>query len=289
MRDSAIQSLVDLGFTDLEARAYAFLLTESPATAYRVAQGTGKPVANTYKALDTLATRSAVMVDEGQTRLYRAVPLDDLLRDMERSFASRKAQARRELADVASSASDARVYQLATPDAVYAHAQRLIEGAQSKLVCDLFPEPARRLAPLLESAAGRCGVAMQGYEPISLRRVTTATFGGAPAVLDAVEGHLIVIVADRSELLMALLSPDGLSVSQAIVTASPFIASMIDAYLTSELITSRVIADARVRNDQSFMERLSEEGKPFRLAPGEPLVLTKPPRRRTSTRKPRSK
>lgn len=288
MHASAIQSLIDLGFTDLEARAYAFLLSESPATAYRVAQGIAKPVANTYKALDSLSVKSAVLVDEGQTRQYRALPLDELLQDMDRRQAGFRARARRELSKLASPATDARVYQLATTEAVYAHAQRMILGARSKVVCDLFPEPARTLAPVLESASQRCTVAVQLYEPLKLVDVTSALFAGAPGVLASVPGQLMVVVADRSELLMALISPDGQSVLQAITTASPFMASMIDAYLTSELVTSRVLADARHRGDEAIARHFSEQGRLFRLAAGEPLILTRARPRRKSSHKPPS-
>jgi hypothetical protein len=42
------KALMALGFTELEARIYTFLLQESPATGYRIAQAIQKPVANTW-------------------------------------------------------------------------------------------------------------------------------------------------------------------------------------------------------------------------------------------------
>ena len=41
-----VQALVDLGFTVMEAHIYVFLLSESPATGYRISRAIGKPVAN---------------------------------------------------------------------------------------------------------------------------------------------------------------------------------------------------------------------------------------------------
>ena len=63
-----------MGLNALEAEVYAQLLKESPLTGYGVAKALGKPAANVYKAIDTLADKGAVIVDEGGTRQCRAVP-----------------------------------------------------------------------------------------------------------------------------------------------------------------------------------------------------------------------
>ena len=52
--NTGIDALRELGFTELESRIYIFLLEESPATGYRIAQAIEKPVANTYKAIELL-------------------------------------------------------------------------------------------------------------------------------------------------------------------------------------------------------------------------------------------
>jgi hypothetical protein len=67
----SVRHLSTLGFTELEAAVYTFLVESSPATAYRVAQGIGRPVANTYKAVESLQQKGAVLVDETGTRLCR--------------------------------------------------------------------------------------------------------------------------------------------------------------------------------------------------------------------------
>jgi sugar-specific transcriptional regulator TrmB len=85
--------LTTLGFNELEAIAYAFLVENSPVTAYRVAQGIGKPVANTYKAVESLREKGAVLVDETGNKLCRAVPPAELLRKMERRFRSQQSKA----------------------------------------------------------------------------------------------------------------------------------------------------------------------------------------------------
>src|SRR5215468_10366506 len=112
---TAIDALTRLGFTALEAEVYTFLLGEPGATGYRIAQGIGKPVANTYKALESLQRKGAILVEDDESRRFRAVPAEELLLGLERDFAQTRAQAARALARLGTDeASDDRVYQLAT-------------------------------------------------------------------------------------------------------------------------------------------------------------------------------
>src|ERR1700730_2132659 len=85
--ESSAQALVALGFSGFEAEVYVRLLAEpQPVTGYKVAQVLGKPVANTYKALESLSNKGAVIIDDGANRMCRAVAADELLSKLERRF-----------------------------------------------------------------------------------------------------------------------------------------------------------------------------------------------------------
>src|SRR4028118_1654229 len=84
--EQSIRSLSELGFTELEAMVYAYLVENSPATPYRVAQEIGKPVANTYKAVKSLSQKGALLIDETKNRQCQAVPPDELLGKIKQSF-----------------------------------------------------------------------------------------------------------------------------------------------------------------------------------------------------------
>src|SRR5215813_11412219 len=99
--NDATAALVELGFTALEAEIYTWLAGETSATGYRIAQGIGKPVANTYKAIESLHNKGAILIEEDENRLCRAVPAGELLRALERGFASRRDHAARALANLA--------------------------------------------------------------------------------------------------------------------------------------------------------------------------------------------
>jgi len=83
-------ALTHFGFTALEAEIYAYLLTDSPVSGYRIAQAIHKPAANTYKALQTLEFKGAVFAEDGTTKQYVPIPKAELLARVTRDFERRR-------------------------------------------------------------------------------------------------------------------------------------------------------------------------------------------------------
>ena len=113
-----IQPLRELGLTALEAEIYAFLASGDSATGYRVAREIDRPTANTYKALESLRSKGAVVVEDGARRLYRAVTPGELLRTLERRFTASKERAAEALANLGRPILDDGVYRLRSTDQV---------------------------------------------------------------------------------------------------------------------------------------------------------------------------
>ena len=87
MKESKIiEMLRELGFNRIEAQIYIFLLPHSPMTAYKIAQKIGKPAANVYKAVECLAHKGALVIEDGPNRTCRAMPTDIFLRRAEQDF-----------------------------------------------------------------------------------------------------------------------------------------------------------------------------------------------------------
>src|SRR5882724_6196485 len=98
--DQCTDALMALGFTALEAGIYTTLLRKSPITGYGIAKELGKPAANTYKAIESLQTKGAIIVDDGESRLCRAVAPEEVFGQLERSFADNKKRAEAALAEL---------------------------------------------------------------------------------------------------------------------------------------------------------------------------------------------
>jgi hypothetical protein len=256
MRNQAAQALTFLGFSEIEALIYCFLLQESPATGYRISHAIGKPTANTYKAIAALAQRGAVIVDDSEKSLCRAVPYPELLETLGRDFDDRKRSAQVELARIKPATGDDRVYQLATIEQLQERARSMLAGATRAVLVDAFPTPLSWIKQDLLAAAKRgVRVAIRAYEPCSLKGVTVAVAGDAARIMSSWPGEQLSIAMDGDQFLTALVAKGGHDLHQAIWSNSTFLSCMQFNALQSELVMTDLQSHPDV--PRSTLESLS--------------------------------
>jgi sugar-specific transcriptional regulator TrmB len=231
-----VQALLAFGFTELEAEIYIFLLQEWPATGYRVAQGIGKPVANTYKAIESLQHKGAIMVDEGANRLCRALPAEELLAQLERNFQRSRKQAARALAPLRGGQEDDRVYQLKSLPQVLERCFQMLDRAQELVVLDVFPQPLEEIRSAVEQTVARgVQVAVHAYQPVVLRGAEVFFDPRGPSILQRWPGQWLNLVVDGQEFLMALVNAEGTGLHQAIWSGNACVAYLYYGALSAEL------------------------------------------------------
>lgn len=235
VRDS-VKALADLGFTNLEAEIYAFLLQESPATGYRIAQAIGKPAANTYKAIQTLEQKGAVIVEDGASRMCRAVSSDELLSRLSREFELKRNSALASLSALNHLTVDERIYQIRSRDQVFQRSREML-GEAKKVVLGVVPSPVvAELADEFLKAVGK-GV------DIALKSDQAVRIEGVESVVDASVSRTVStlqLVVDGEQTLVAVF--DGAILVQAIWTRSPALAITHHEGLASEICLANVAA-----------------------------------------------
>jgi len=237
----AIQALMRLGFTALEAEAYTWLLGEPGATGYRIAKGIGKPVANTYKALESLQKKGAVLVDEDENRVCRAVPAEELLGQLERGFASHRSDAARALSRVAGAEGDDRVYTLRTAAQVMERARSMLRTSRQVVLIDAFPGALAALRPEVARAVARgVDVAVKTYRPADAGGAETFVEPDGEDVLARWSGEWLNLIVDGAEHLLAFFDAGLIQVRQAIWTGSPYLSWVYHSALAAELVMAEV-------------------------------------------------
>jgi hypothetical protein len=232
------------------------LLKESPATGYRISHAIGKPTANTYKAIAVLAQRGAIVVDDAQNRLCRAVPPSELLDRIDRDFGTRRKQAEAQLAKIRPASNDDRVYQLGDVDQVLERARNMLAQAKSIAMVDAFPKIFAQIAPDLEAAAKRgVTVAVRAYEPAKLKGVAVLVAHDAARLLGTWPGEQLNLVVDAEQFMLALLTKDAANIHQAIWSNSTFLSCLQHNGLASELILTEAQRNGEAK--ATPMEKLS--------------------------------
>jgi sugar-specific transcriptional regulator TrmB len=234
VRDS-VKVLADLGFTNLEAEIYAFLLQESPATGYRIAQAIGKPAANTYKAIQTLEQKGAVIVEDGASRMCRAVSSEELLSRLTREFESKRSSAQSTLSALNHTTVDERIYQIRSREQVFQRAREMLAEANQVAVGVLPGKFADQLAENLLAATSRgVDVALKSDQSIRIEGVDVVV---EPTGVRA--RTTLHLVTDGDQTLIATFDDAG-GLLHAVWTRSPMLAVAHHEGLASELCLSVV-------------------------------------------------
>ncbi|MBN2537250.1 hypothetical protein JXB37_03125 [candidate division WOR-3 bacterium] len=249
--------LASIGLTGLEAAAYAALLREPGATAYHVAQLIGRAPANTYKALDGLLAKGAVVVDESSgSKTYAALPVREYLNTRRRELDARQDEIEQALAGETAGAVETGVYRLASADQVYERCRALIDGAKMLALVDAFPAPLAELTPALCAAAKRgVDVLVKPYATTAIPGCEVLEAGPAEPQLEVWNGDWLNVIADCSQSVQAFLAKDGAGVHAAAWCRNPYLAMLDFNGMASEFILTRVAAMADRGEDGRAIDR----------------------------------
>lgn len=204
------KALRDLGFSDLESHLYCELLRSAPATGYRLARSLGKAAANVYQALASLEQEGVIVVDDGATKSFRAVPPEELLSALEQRFGKRQQAARAALQRLHAPVPSDKIFQLRDVTQALTRAREMLIDAHEIVLFDLFPGPLRALHAELAAAAKR-GVQVAGivYSPDAPKEFLCLPSQGQPRAPENWPGSQLTLVTDARQFLVALLSEDG--------------------------------------------------------------------------------
>jgi len=235
-----VPALLDIGFNNLEAEIYITLLREAELTGYRIAKILGKPVANTYKALESLKNKGAVLQEMNASRkFYMAVPISDYLNLIEEQFRLKRKSAEAQLKDLKQLSVEKGIYKLQTVDRVYERCKSMIEKAKDVILADIFPIPMGYLKDALVIAATDNGVEthVKAYKTLELKNCNVINSFNAEELLALWQEQWIVIAVDLAECLIASISGDGKSVEYAIWTRNPYITFIVYNGAMNEMIS----------------------------------------------------
>jgi sugar-specific transcriptional regulator TrmB len=238
-----IATLIGLGFNKLEAEIYCHLLQNDAATPYRIARALGRQTANVYKAVETLARRGAVLVEEGDSRFCRAVPAREFIGHIKRDFLSRTTQAAALLSDLDRPTYDERVYRIeSVPEVLERAASMLAIEAETVAVVDAFPRSWQAIRPAVEKAINRgVQVHLQTYEPVDIKGAIAVVAVPGRAALEHWGSEQLNVVIDGRQHLLALLSVELDCVYQALWSNSLYLSALMHAGLTSEQTIHRAL------------------------------------------------
>jgi sugar-specific transcriptional regulator TrmB len=168
--EKQITLLMELGLTRLQARIYLSLLKESGRTGYGVAKEIDEPVANTYKALESLRQDGLVLMKvEARIKTFSAQPIKLYLDQRERQFFRQRGILEESLKSIVPASPGEGFFAIESCEQLYALSSTLIGKGRDPIGVEGTPFPIDQLKADLQKAA-RAGrtVLVKSYEEVDI-------------------------------------------------------------------------------------------------------------------------
>jgi sugar-specific transcriptional regulator TrmB len=238
----SIDKLVQIGFSEYEAKAYVALLRDSPVTGYQLAKLSGVPRSMIYEVLGKLTARGAAMVlrKEGSTQ-YAPVPACEFLAQLQREQDALIGALEEELAGLDAVSDLEYVWNIEGHESVMSKAREMIDQAHERIYLSLLPATFPALEEALQRAIGR-GVRAVVYstDELALPGGRVVANPMPDEVQERVGGLWMVLVVDAAQVLVGELLDENRA--RASWTGSPLFVFIAEHHLRTDLYLPRVLS-----------------------------------------------
>ena len=226
--DKNIEKLLEIGFNKLEAEVYLYLLSHPPATAYKIGKDINKPTANVYKAIESLAGKGSVIVEDNKTRLCRAVAPDEFLNMYERSVVEKTRSVKELLNSIHKKSDDEKTYSINSVELVLERFRSMMERCKSIAVIDAFPLALNNVLDSVQKAVKRgVKVHVEAYKPVAIKGAKVVYPAMSGKVLQHWHSQQLNLVIDGEEHLIALMDEDLKKVRQAVWSNNTYMSCLL--------------------------------------------------------------
>ncbi|MBN1990662.1 MAG: hypothetical protein JW783_14760 [Bacteroidales bacterium] len=234
--------LLEIGFNRLEADVYVHLLTHPPSTAYKIGKQLNKPTANVYKAIESLAQKGAVIVEDNKNKLCKAVNPNEFFNLYEKSIIDKSNTARTLLSNLENAAEDQTSYSIDSVPLVFERFRSMMSRCKTVAVIDAFPQALNEVVPYIEEAAQRgIDIQVEAYQPIKIKGASTICASIGSKASNHWKSQQLNLVIDGEEHLIALMDNDLKKVKQAVWSNSTYISCILHAGMLKEQTVLRIM------------------------------------------------
>jgi len=242
MNGDPIDKLVQIGFSEYEAKAYVALLRESPVTGYQLSKTSGVPRSMIYEVLGKLATRGAAMkLRKGNSTQYAPIPADEFLDQLQREHKELTDTLKDDLSTLASPTDLEYVWNIEGHENIVAKAIEMIDQASTSVYLALVPAMCQELQSTLENACER-GVRVRLYttDEVDMASCHVVVAHVAEETLGQARGLGLILVIDSEEVLVA----EWLTATQARAswTSSHLLVFIAEHHLRTDLYLPEILA-----------------------------------------------
>lgn len=225
-----VKTLIDIGFNNLEADVYIYLLSHPPATAYKIGKEINKPTANVYKAIDSLSIKGAVLIEDNKNKLCRAVNSNEFIAAYKTEILNNAKQAEEALNNINKEVVDQVSYKIQSVALIFERFKNMMERCEKIAVIDAFPNVLDLLIPVIEKTAKRnIDIYVEAYKPVTIKNVDVVCADVGEQNLKHWNSQQLNLIIDGEEHLMTLMDNTLSNVIQATWSNNIYMSCMLHA------------------------------------------------------------
>lgn len=254
--------LISLGLNDLEAEVYLLLLKDNALTGYKIGKSLGKPTANVYKAIESLSKKGAIVVEDKNSSLWKAVSINEFCLLIESGLKRKTAEAKKLLNKPKSESYDEKIYHLHSVDLVIEKSKNMLSRAKTVAMIDAFPKVVPVLIEDIKKAAGRgVDVYLQVYEPVEVKGARVLLIDSFQNVLQYWKSQQLNLIIDGQEHILALLDEEMSNVHQATWSRNLYLSSMLHMGFSNHYATFSIRQVTASKSFEKDVKKILEEQK----------------------------
>jgi sugar-specific transcriptional regulator TrmB len=234
--------LMDVGLSELEARIYIVLLQESGLSGYRIAKTLGKTIPNVYRAIHSLRSKGAIVLDDSTgTELYSALTLDSFLQQQRVALDSRIRAVQESFVEMQELPEEQGIFRLENIQQVVMKTTEMLDSAAELAVVIADPLPLGMIQSDLEDAGARgIRVLVRSYFPVSIDNCEVYTWIRRTE-RKSWPGQWLNVVVDGSQLLTAFILGED-RVANALWTNNRYLSLLLHHGMSSDIILGRILS-----------------------------------------------
>jgi HTH-type transcriptional regulator, sugar sensing transcriptional regulator len=260
MVDNIIDRLIEIGFSEYEAKAYAALVRANPATAYEIARLSGIPTSKIYGVISRLHKKGIVML-AGDEKKKRYIPLEpsEFIESTRKKIEITLDGLENDLSSIRKGNDISYIWDIHDYEYLMEKAVRMVESAEESLLISGWDE---ELAVLEEHIVSRnksnvkVAIVHFGEGTVNVGMVYQHPI--EDTIYNEKGGRGIVIITDMKEALMATIYPDykvegAWSVNKGFVT-------LAEDYVKHDIYIMKIVN----RFDDLLIDRFGKKYKKLR-------------------------
>jgi sugar-specific transcriptional regulator TrmB len=247
-----VNALVALGFSLNESRAYAALLQESPATGYEVGVRAQIPRSAVYGVLRRLVKAGAARSIAGTPERFAPAPADDLLVLLRKRFDASATSLEESIRRIDATPPAPDAFSVRGYNRILEEAERLLHGAQHRIVLSGWPREIGRLLPEMKRAQKR-RVYMVTFSHAELPKLPGEVFSyGLPeGSLEEFWKHRLILIVDDSKTLIG--ATEMSEKDNAVISETAAIAEVATSQVALDIT---LLAQRQQRDVQGVMAKM---------------------------------